>query len=327
MLDRRQLIHRGVAAGLAAAGYGAASAQELPTGTIRLLVPYSPGGTPDLIARLVGQQLAEQAGVSLVVENKLGANGIIASETLARAKPDGSTLLLQTGSHAINPSIYKKLPYDSVQDFAPVSLLAVAPALVLVVSPQFEAKTFKEFLAMARKPGSQITFGSPGLGNTLHLAGELLKVKAGVKMLHVPYKGAAPALQAVMSGDVSATFLSTVAALNAIKGGQVRPLAVTSATRLTSLPDVPTIAESGVPGFDYNGGWMGIFAPAGTPPATVKRLSQEFAKALEAPAVREKMLGWDLPPIGSTPAEFASFLQAETKKFAAIVEQAQVPRQ
>ena len=301
--------------------------QGLPLKPIRLLVPFSAGGSPDLLARLIAQQVTKQSDISVVIDNRLGANGIIASEATSLAAPDGTTLLFSTGSHTINPSIYKKLPYDTLRDFAPVTLITIAPALTLVVNPTFPAKNFREFLAMARAKETKISFGSPGLGNTLHLAGELLNSMGGTHMLHVPYKGAAPALNAVISGEVSATFLSTTAAIIAIKGGQVRPLAVTSANRITSLPDVPTIAESGIPGFDYNGGWMGVFAPAKTPKDLVQRLSMEFNRAMQAPEVRDRMVAWDSKPLGTTPEEFARFVQEDIEKFARIVKVAQVPMQ
>jgi tripartite-type tricarboxylate transporter receptor subunit TctC len=300
---------------------------DYPNKPIRLLVPFSAGGSPDLLARVISIQASKQLGQNIVVENRLGANGIIAGEAVANAPPDGYLLLMTTGSHAINPSIYKKLPYDTKNDFAPVCLFAIAPALTLVVNPGSPIKTFKEFLELARKPDGNVSYGSPGTGNTLHLAGELLNSMAGTKMLHVPYKGAAPALNAVMAGEVTACYLSTTAAVLAVKAGQVRPLAVTSAQRMPSLPDVPTMAESGVPGMDYNGGWSGVFAPAKTPKAIVQKLSAELNKAMQAPDVKEKMLSWDNTPAMLSPDEFARFFQAEMDKFARIVKVANVPMQ
>lgn len=324
MISRRHTL-----AAMAAFGWAgmAAAQQDYPNRPIRLLIPFSPGGSPDLLGRLVAQQLGTQLKQTIVVENRLGANGLIAADAVAKAAPDGYTLLLITGSHAINPSVYKKLPYDTFNDFAPVSLLSIAPALVLVVNRDFPAKNINEFLALARNPNNNVTFGSPGIGNTLHLGGELVNAMAGTKMMHVPYKGAAPALQAVMSGEVSACFLSTTAAVLAVKAGQVRPLAVTSAQRIAPFPDVPTLAESGVPGIDYNGGWSAIFAPAKTPRPIVELLSSEIAKALQTPEVKEKMLSWDSAPVGSTPEELQRFLAAEVDKFARIVKQANVPMQ
>jgi tripartite-type tricarboxylate transporter receptor subunit TctC len=326
MINRRHCL-----AALASVGathaFPAFAQADYPNKPIRLLVPFSAGGSPDLLARVISIQASKQLGQNIVVENRLGANGIIAGEAVANAPPDGYLLLMTTGSHAINPSIYKKLPYDTKNDFAPVCLFAIAPALTLVVNPGSPIKNFKEFLELARKPDGNVSYGSPGTGNTLHLAGELLNSMAGTKMLHVPYKGAAPALNAVMAGEVTACYLSTTAAVLAVKAGQVRPLAVTSAQRMPSLPDVPTMAESGVPGMDYNGGWSGVFAPAKTPKAIVQKLSAELNKAMQAPDVKEKMLSWDNTPAMLSPDEFARFFQAEMDKFARIVKVANVPMQ
>ena len=323
MVNRRNTL----AALAGAALLPAARAQsDYPNRPIKLLVPFSAGGSPDLLGRLVGAQAGKQLGQAIVVDNRLGANGIIAADALVHAEPDGYTLMLTTGSQAINPSIYKKLPYDTFTDFAPVSLLTVAPALTVVVSPKFPAKNIGEFLEMARKP-DKISFGSPGVGNTLHLAGELLNAMGGTKMLHVPYKGASLALNAVMAGEVSACFLSTTAAVIAVKSGQVRPLAVTSAQRIGAFPDVPTLQEAGVRGFDYNGGWMGIFAHGKTPRTIVQKLSAEFHKAMQVREVKDQMTAWDNPPVGGSPEEFGRFFQAEYEKFARIVKQANVPMQ
>ena len=323
MPARRRLL--GFAALAAAPAW--VTAQGFPWKPVRLLVPFSAGGSPDLMARLVAQQLGKQLGQAVVVENRLGANGIVATEALFNSAPDGHTLLFSTGSHTINPSIYKKLPYDTARDFAAVSLLAVAPALTLVVGQKHPAKNISEFIALAKSKEGNVSFGSPGVGNTLHLAGELLNVTAGTRMLHVPYKGAAPALAAAIGGEVSAVFLSATAAIIAIKAGQVRPLAVTSAQRMAALPDVPTLAESGVPGFDYNGGWNGVFAPAKTPREVVQKLSVEIARALQAPEVRDRMLSWETPPLGTTPDEFSKFVVDDMEKFAKIVKAAHVPLQ
>jgi tripartite-type tricarboxylate transporter receptor subunit TctC len=219
------------------------------------------------------------------------------------------------------------LPYDTFADFAPVGLLSVAPALTLVVSPQSPLRSIREFLAQARQPGTSISYGSPGTGNTLHLAGELLNLMASTQMLHVPYKGAAPALNAVMAGEVTACFLSTAAATLAVKAGQVRPLAVTSAQRIGAFPDVPTLAESGVAGFDYNGGWIGVLAHAKTPRPILARLQSEVAKALQVPEVRDKLNSWESPPSTLSAEEFGKFMLAENEKFSRIVKQANIPQQ
>jgi tripartite-type tricarboxylate transporter receptor subunit TctC len=279
------------------------------------------------MGRLIAQQLTRQWGQGVVVDNRLGANGIVATEAVANAPADGYTLLLTTGSHVINPSIYRKLPYDTFNDFAPIGLLSVAPALTLVVSPQSPIRTIRDFLAQARQPGTAISYGSPGTGNTLHLAGELLNLMAGTQMLHVPYKGAAPALNAVMAGEVTACFLSTAAATLAVKGGQVRPLAVTSTHRIAAFPEVPTLVESGVAGYDYNGGWIGILAHAKTPRPILTRLQAEVAKALQVQEVRDKLNSWESPPSTLSADEFGKFMLAENEKFARIVKLANIPQQ
>lgn len=323
MISRRHFLAAAGALGITHAVPAMAQA-EFPSRPIRMLVPFSAGGSPDVLARVIGAQAGKQMGQSMVIENRLGANGIVAAEAVARAAPDGYTLLVTTGSQAINPGIYKNLPYDTLTDFAPVALFTVAPALTLVVHPESPITGFQDFLAQARKPDGNITYGSPGTGNTLHLAGELLNVTAGTRMLHVPYKGAAPALVAVMSKEVTCCFLSTTAAVMAIKSGQVRPLAVTSAKRIASFPNVPTMSETGVPDMDYNGGWVGVFAPGKTPPAIVSTLSTQILKAMQTPDVKEKMMGWDSPPSSESPEEFGRFFRQEIEKFARITKLANV---
>lgn len=327
MITRRNLMATAGALGATHLLPAIGQPADFPSRPVKLLVPFSAGGSPDLLARVIGTQAGKQMGQGLVVDNRLGANGIVAAEAVARAAPDGYTLLVTTGSQAINPSIYKTLPYDTVADFAPVGLFTIAPALTLVVHPESPVKTFAAFLELARKPDGDVSFGSPGTGNTLHLAGELLNALAGTRMLHVPYKGAAPALNAVMAKEVTACFLSTTAAVLAIKGGQVRPLAVTSARRIAAFPEVPTMAESGVPGMDYNGGWVGVFAPAKTPLSVVQKLSTEFNRAMQVPEVRDKMVAWDSPPASSTPDEFGRFFRQEMEKYARIVKLANIPKQ
>lgn len=323
MISRRHFL---TAAGALAGSHAlpAIGQSDFPTRPIKLLVPFSAGGSPDVLARVIGAQAGKQMGQSMVIENRLGANGIVAAEAVARATPDGYTLLVTTGSQAINPGIYKSLPYDTLADFAPVALFTVAPALTLVVHPDSPLTTFQQFLDQARKPDGNVSFGSPGTGNTLHLAGELLNATAGTRMLHVPYKGAAPALVAVMGKEVTACFLSTTAAVMAVKAGQVRPIAVTSAKRITAFPDVPTMAESGVPDMDYNGGWVGVFAPGKTPPAIVNKLSGEINRAMQTTEVKDKMLAWDSPPMNVTPDEFGRFFRQEMEKFARITKLANV---
>ncbi|MDQ2735304.1 MAG: tripartite tricarboxylate transporter substrate binding protein [Pseudomonadota bacterium] len=320
MIKRRYLVLSAAAAALPRA----VSAQpSFPTRPIRIIVPFSAGGSPDLVARLLAPELGKKLGQTVIVENRTGANGMIAGGVVFHAPPDGYTLLLDTGSHVINPSLYKKMPFDTFEDFEAVSVLGIAPCLTLVVNPKTGAKDIQEFLALARQP-NKITYGSPGIGNTLHLIGELINKQAGTHMQHVPYKGAAPALAAVMSGEISACFLSATAAIIAVHNGQVRPLAVTSAKRVPFFPSVPSFAESGVPGIDYNGGWNAIFASARTPKPIVDKLSAEIAQSLETPAIREQLIAWGTPPVGGTPEAANRFMLAEFHKFAEIIKSANV---
>jgi tripartite-type tricarboxylate transporter receptor subunit TctC len=312
-MDRRQACAL-AAFGLATFGARAQIAGGKP---IRLLVPFAPGGAPDVVARVLAQQLGIQLKQSVVVDNKPGGNSIIAADVAAKAAPDGLTLLFNTGSHTINPFVYSKLPFDTQRDFAPVSLLKVTPGLVLVVNPALPAKTMKEFIEQAK--GGQLAFGSPGVGNPQQFPGELLNLMAGTKLLHVPYRGGNLAMNAVIGGEIAASFISVISALGPIKAGQVRALGVTSAVRLSALPDVPTIAESGVPGYEIGGGWQGVFAPAKTPADVVAKLSREIAEAVKAPDVQARIVADDSVPVGSTPEAFTKFLKDDSEKVAKIV--------
>jgi tripartite-type tricarboxylate transporter receptor subunit TctC len=284
---------------------------------IRLLVPFAPGGAPDVVARVLAQQLGLQLKQSVVVENKPGGNSIVAADAVAKAVPDGLTLLFNTGSHTINPFVYTKMPFDTQRDFAPVSLLKTTPGLVLVVNPALPAKTLREFIEQAKT--GKLSFGSPGVGNPQQFPGELLNLTAGTKLLHVPYRGGNLALNAVIGGEIACSFVSVISALEPIKAGQVRALGVTSAVRLSALPQVPTIAESGVPGYEMSGGWQGIFAPARTPPAVVAQLAREIHEAVQAPDVKARILSDDSIPVGSTPEAFAKFLAEDSEKVAKII--------
>lgn len=282
------------------------AAEEYPNKSIRIVLPFAAGGGPDVVARLLANQLSKQLNQSVIVDNKPGGNAIVATEFVAHSRPDGYTLLLTTGSHTTNPTIYKKLPYDSVVDFAPISLLRVTSGFVFVVTPNAPYKNLRELIVAAKS--GQFFYGSPGIGNSLHLPGELLNVMASTDMQHVPYKGAAPALNAVMAGEIQATFQSVTAVLPSIKAGLVRPIAVTSSKRLPTLPDVPTFSEAGIPGYIFAGGWQGILAPAGTPPKVISRLATEMRVALNSPELRDKILSEDASPVGNSPEEFAVFL-------------------
>ncbi|MEN9417314.1 MAG: hypothetical protein RI988_934 [Pseudomonadota bacterium] len=318
-MQRRMLV-RALTVG-ALTPWGLARAQAgFPSRPVRLVMPFAAGGAPDVIARALAVQLGKQLGQNVFVENKLGANGIIASQEVVRATPDGHTLLIVTGSHTTNPSIYRRLPYDTLKDFAPVTQITTTPGLVLVVNPRLPIRTPEAFIEAA-KSGS-VAFGSPGVGNSLHLPGELLNAQAGTKLLHVPYKGAAPAVNAVIGGEIQAAFLTPSAASPIVKSGQVRAVAVTSANRLPMFGDVPTFNESAVPGFIYSGAWMGVVAPGGTPVGIAQRLAQEFRKALQVPELSSRLTTEGSEIVASSPEEFSRFLVQDMARFAELVRKA-----
>ncbi len=308
-MRRRMLMGLGLSA-LAAP----AMAQDFPNRPIRLLVPFSAGGAPDVAARIMARQVGIQLGQQVVVENRTGANGIIASETVARARPDGYTLLYTTGSHAINPSLYRRLPYDTEKDFTAISLLLVAPAYVLVANKELPIRNLADLLARARQ--RQVSYGSPGVGNSIHLAAAQLAFQAGVEMLHVPFRGATQALEAVVAGQVDAIFLNPLAALPVIEDGRVRPLAVSSRERFDRLPDLPTVAEAGVPGYAVDGGWNAIYGPPGMPSDIVERLVAEFRTAIHVPEARTQLEAQGNRVVGSPPAVLAAKLREEIEKAA-----------
>ena len=309
--------------GIAAFALGApASAQTpaYPTKPIRLVVPFPAGGATDILAREVAKHLTETWGQSVVVDNRPGAGGNIGSELVAKAPPDGYTLEMGTvGTHAINASLYAKMPYDHVKDFVPVILVAGVPN-VLVVNPSVPVNSVQELIAYAKANPGKLNFASSGAGTSIHLSGELFKVMAGVQMMHVPYKGSAPALQDLIGGQVQLMFDNLPPSLPQIKAGKLRALAVTSATRAPALPDTPTIAEAGLPGFEASS-WFGVLAPAGTPPAIVAKLNAEIAKWLGSPEAKEKLAGVGANIAGGTPDDFARHIQAETAKWAKVVKE------
>lgn len=299
-----------------------AQVSRYPVRPVKLLVPFSPGGAPDVIARIIAQRLSEGLGQNVIVENRPGANGIIATQEVARATPDGHTLLFTTGSHTSNPAVYKKLPYDTVRDFAPITQVAAVSGLMLVVNPQQKINTVSEFLADAR--AGKINYGSPGTGNSLHLPGELLNAMASTKLTHIPYKGGGPALLAVASGEIQATFLPPGSALPAVKTGKVRPIATTGTARDPLFPDVPTLAEAGIKGFDYPGGWMGVLAPAKTPPEIQQKLATEIRKVLLSGEVNGRLVSEGNRIVGSGPDEFARFIKEDLARFSAIAKVAKI---
>jgi len=292
-------------------------AQTYPTRSVKMIVPFPPAGATDIIGRVVAQKLSDRWGQPVVVENKPGAGGTIGSEQAARATADGYTILMSTVStHAIGPSL-SKLPYDAVKDFAPISLVADS-ANVLVVSPKLGVNSLREFIALAKKQPGVLTFASSGNGTNPHLTGELFKLMAGIDLTHVPYKGTALSIPDLANGGVSSLFDITVSAMPPIKAGQVKPLAVTSAKRAAALPDLPTMAEAGVPGFESSA-WFGLFAPAGTPRELINRIHQEVVIVLKDPELRQRFANAGADPVGNTPEQFAAVIKADTEKWARVI--------
>jgi len=295
-----------------------AQAQNYPTKPIHWIVPFAPGGTTDILARTIADKLSPALGQPVIVENKPGAGGGLGATYVAKAPPDGYTIMGGTiSTHAINASLYKDLQYDPVKDFAPIMLIARVPNM-LVINPSIPAKNVAELIALMKKNPGKYTFASSGNGTSQHLSGELFKTMAGVDMQHIPYKGSPPALQDVVGGAVSMTFDNITTAWPLAKNGNLRALAVTTAKRSAVAPDVPTMAESGLPGYEI-GSWQGVFAPAGTPPEIVKRLNAEMVKILAMPDVRDKLVGLGAEPVGDTPAEFAALVKTEVVKWSDVV--------
>ncbi len=297
-----------------------AHGQPYPSKQVRLVVPYAAGSGGDIIGRLLAQKLGQGWSQQVLTDNRPGAGGGIGSELVAKAAPDGHTLLLgASSSHAINVSLYSKLAYDPVKDFAPIALLVRAPN-VLVVHPSLPVRNVKELIALARSRPGTLTYGSSGSGTSNHLSGELLKHMAKIDIIHVPYKGSPQSLSELMGGQISAAFAPMLTAMPQFKSGRIRPLAVTTARRTAVAPELPTIAESGVPGYDSNA-WFGLLAPAGTPRELVTRLNKESLAILAQPDVREslKQQGAD-PAEPNTPEQFAAYIQAEIAKWRKIVQ-------
>jgi tripartite-type tricarboxylate transporter receptor subunit TctC len=316
-------VNRFVVAAIAAFLSFSAAAQSYPSKPIRLIVPFAAGGGNDNVARLVGKRLADGLGQPVLVDNRPGAGGVVGAELAAKSAPDGYTLFLGgVGSHAINPNLHEKLPYDPIKDFAPVALLAQAP-LVLVVHPSVPANSVAELTAYARAHPGKLNFASNGNGSSSQLAAVMFDSMAGVEMVHVPYKGLSPALADLLSGQVQLMFSSVVAILPHIKAGKLRGLAVTGAKRLASLPELPTIAESGLPGYEASS-WYGILAPAGTPRDIVMKLNAGLAKALEQPEVRNSLLAEGAEPVGGSPEAFAAHIRAEKERLGKLIRDAKI---
>ena len=293
-------------------------AQTYPSKPIRFVVPYPAGGPLDTVARLLGQKVSESVKQPVIVDNKPGAGGNMGADAVAKSAPDGYTILMgAVATHAINPTLYASLPYDPIRDFQPVTQVASTPN-VLIVNSSVPANNVREFIAYARSHPGKLNFGSGSTGSAGHLAGELFKTMAGVDMTHVPYKGAAPAMQDLIAGQVQVMFDNYASASTQVRAGKVKALAVTTAKRSSLAPELPTIAESGLPGFDINT-WFGIFTPAGTPRGIVERLHTEFTRALAMPDIREKMTNLGAEPVGNSPAEFAAYIRSEAEKYARVI--------
>ncbi len=298
-----------------------ASAQSFPTRPIRMLVPTTPGGSVDGLARAIGTKLSDKFGQQVVIDNRAGAGGVIAGELTARAPADGYTLMLGTvAALAANVSLKKSLPYDPLRDFAPVTL-AATQNLILIVNPSVPVKTVKELIALAKAKPGQITFASAGSGAGGHLSGELFKLLAGIDLLHIPYKGMAPALVDVISGQVSLSFPSIATALPQVKSGKVRALAVTGARRSQAAADVLTMQEAGVPGYE-SATWYGAVTPTATPRAIITKLNIEIVAILKQPELRDRLAADGSEPLGTTPEEFGRHLKAEIEKWAKVVKAA-----
>ncbi len=297
------------------------AADNYPSKPIRLLVGFPPGGSTDILSRMMGQKLADALGQQVVIDNRAGAAGNLASELVAKGNPDGYTLLMATvSSHGINPGLYKKLSYDPIKDYAPVTLIASYP-LILAVHPALPVKSVKDLIALAKAKPGHVRFGSSGNGSPGHLSGEIFKSMAGIDLVHVPYKGGAPSTIAVLAGEVQITFATLPGVMPHIKSGKLAGAAVTTIKRSPALPEVPTIAESGLAGFDVSS-WAGLMAPAGTPKPILNRLHAAAVKALASADVRERLAGEGAEPVGSTPEQFAAFVKTELAKRALAIKQA-----
>ena len=297
----------------------AATAENYPTRPIRLVVPTGAGGITDILARIVGQRLGEGLGQNVIVENRPGASGIVGSDSVAKSIPNGYTLLMVYPSHPVNPSLHANMPYDTVKDFAPITLVS-AVTMALIVNAALPAKNLQELIAMAKENPGRLNYGSVGSGSLGHLGAELFRSLAGVKITHVPYKGTPQVTMALLSGEISISFDPPITALPNLKTGKVRALGVSTKTRLAALPDVPPITDV-VPGYEVLG-WNGILAPAGTPQAIIERLNAEIVKLLRMPAVIALLAAQGVDPIGNTPREFSAIILADVEKWAKVIKEA-----
>src|SRR5512134_272314 len=313
------------AAALLAALAPAAGAQQYPARPIRLVAPFAPGGGTDISARLLAEPLGKALQETVVVDNRPGAGSVVGTEIVAKSNPDGYTLLLGNISMAFNAALYKKLPYDTLRDFAPISLVADQPN-ILVAHPSLPAKSFNEFVALARSQPGKLTYASAGTGAGTHLAMELLMMSQKIDLVHVPYKGTGPALTALLGNQISVFFSTYASALPHVKGNRLRGYAVTSAKRTKTLPQVPTVAESGFPGYEYST-WYGFLAPGGTPRAIIDKLHREAVAVLKSDVIRERYISQGVDPIPSTSAQYVAHLKSEVQKWTKVVRAAKIPQQ
>jgi tripartite-type tricarboxylate transporter receptor subunit TctC len=298
----------------------ALAAPAYPLRPVTMVVPFPPGGGTDVGARLVAQKLSVKWGQSVLVENKGGAAGMVGADAVAKAKPDGYTLLVgNVGTQSVNPALYKKMPYDPDTAFAPISMIAELP-LVLLVTPSLPYYSVKELTAAAKSEPGKISYASSGSGGAPHLAAEIFKTSAGVNMLHVPYKGGGPAVSDVLAGHVNMLFATVLESIGHIRSGKLRGLAVSSASRSPALPDMPTVAESGLPGFD-TGSWIGMLAPAGTPAAIVEKISADVREVLAQPDTRQTLITQGATPLGMTPAAFKARIDADRQRYGRIIQE------
>jgi tripartite-type tricarboxylate transporter receptor subunit TctC len=316
---RRTLALAVLGAGVLALAPFAAQAQAaFPSKALTMVVPFSAGGTTDILARVVGQFMSKDLGQPVIIDNRAGAGGNIGAQMVARAAPDGYTILMGTvGTHAINQSLYKKMAFDPIKDFSPISRVALVPNL-LVANPSQPFKTVKEMIAYAKANPGKLTFASSGSGSSIHLSGEMFQQMAGVEMQHIPYKGSAPAITDLLGGQTAVMFDNMPSAIGHVRAGKLRAIAVTTPNRSPALPNVPTIAESGVPGYSATS-WFGILAPAGTPAPVIARLNASILKALADPEVKKKLAEQGAEPHGEKPEQFAEFIRSETAKWGQTV--------
>ena len=307
---------------LAPGGPAGLFAQDYPERPVRFIIPLAAGGSADIVGRLLAQKLGEKFGQQFVVDNRPGAAGIIGAEIVARAPRDGYTLLLAGSSFAIAPSLYRTLPYDPVKDFAAITMPATAPGL-LVVHPALPVRTVRDLIGLARAKPGQLNFGSPGNGTSPHFAGALFNMMAGIDMVHVPYKGAAMVMTDLIAGQIQVSFASMPSAIAQVKSGRLRGVAVTGAKRSAAMPELPTVAEAGLPGFE-SGAWQGVFAPAGTPAAIIGRLNREIVRVVHLPEVVTQLAKDGAEPVGNTPEEFSKWLPGELAKWARVAKAARM---